>query len=539
MSKKRWEDETLKPTLEKYPERKETLLDERDILNTPEDVNDSETELPGKFPYTRGIHATGYRGKLWTMRQYAGFGTAKETNERFRYLLSEGQNGLSVAFDLPTQIGYDSDDAMATGEVGKVGVAIDSVEDMDALFDQVPLDKVSTSMTINAPASILLAMYISTGKNQGVPQRKLRGTIQNDILKEYIARGTYIFPPKDSMRLTTDVFEYCANKVPNWNTISVSGYHIREAGCTAEQELAFTIANGIAYVQAAIEKGLEIDDFAPRMTFFFNGHNDFLYEIAKFRAAKKMWANIISERFGSKNEKSMTMKFHTQTGGSTLTAQQPHNNVVRTAIQALSAVLGGTQSLHTNAMDEALGLPSEKAAKVALRTQQIIAEESGIPNTVDPLAGSYTIEKMTQELCDKTDSLIEEIDTKGGILNCIEEGWVQSQIMDSAYKFQKEVEGKERIVVGVNDYLEDKEGESEDITKINEEAIQEQINKLSVLRETRGNVSDYIDIIEQKAMTKENLMPHLIKAVSEKVTIGEICNSLRKVWGEYRPKEIL
>jgi len=539
MSKKRWEDETLKPTLEKYPERKETLLDERDILNTPEDVNDSETELPGKFPYTRGIHATGYRGKLWTMRQYAGFGTAKETNERFRYLLSEGQNGLSVAFDLPTQIGYDSDDAMATGEVGKVGVAIDSVEDMDALFDQVPLDKVSTSMTINAPASILLAMYISTGKNQGVPQRKLRGTIQNDILKEYIARGTYIFPPKDSMRLTTDVFEYCANKVPNWNTISVSGYHIREAGCTAEQELAFTIANGIAYVQAAIEKGLEIDDFAPRMTFFFNGHNDFLYEIAKFRAAKKMWANIISERFGSKNEKSMTMKFHTQTGGSTLTAQQPHNNVVRTAIQALSAVLGGTQSLHTNAMDEALGLPSEKAAKVALRTQQIIAEESGIPNTVDPLAGSYTIEKMTQELCDKTDSLIEEIDTKGGMLNCIEEGWVQSQIMDSAYKFQKEVEGKERIIVGVNDYLEDKEGESEDITKINEEAIQEQINKLSVLRETRGNVSDYIDIIEQKAMTKENLMPHLIKAVSEKVTIGEICNSLRKVWGEYRPKEIL
>ena len=539
MSKKRWEDETLKPTLEKYPERKETLLDERDILNTPEDVNDSTLELPGKYPFTRGIHATGYRGKLWTMRQYAGFGTAKETNERFRYLLSEGQNGLSVAFDLPTQIGYDSDDAMATGEVGKVGVAIDSVEDMDALFDQVPLDKVSTSMTINAPASILLAMYISTGKNQGVPQRKLRGTIQNDILKEYIARGTYIFPPKDSMRLTTDVFEYCANKVPNWNTISVSGYHIREAGCTAEQELAFTIANGIAYVQAAIEKGLEIDDFAPRMTFFFNGHNDFLYEIAKFRAARKMWANIISERFGSKNEKSMTMKFHTQTGGSTLTAQQPHNNVVRTAIQALSAVLGGTQSLHTNAMDEALGLPSEKAAKVALRTQQIIAEESGIPNTVDPLAGSYTIEKMTQELCDKTDSLIEEIDTKGGMLNCIEEGWVQSQIMDSAYKFQKEVEGKERIIVGVNDYLEDKEGESEDITKVNEETIQEQINKLSVLRETRGNVSDYIDIIEQKAMTKENLMPHLIKAVSEKVTIGEICNSLRKVWGEYRPKDIL
>jgi len=539
MSKKRWEDKTLKPTLDKYPERKETLLDERERLNTPEDVNDSTLELPGKFPYTRGIHATGYRGRLWTMRQYAGFGTAKETNERFRYLLAEGQSGLSVAFDLPTQIGYDSDDSMANGEVGKVGVAIDSVEDMDALFDQVPLDKVSTSMTINAPASILLAMYIATGTNQGVSQEKLRGTIQNDILKEYIARGTYIFPPKQSMRLTTDVFEYCAKKIPNWNTISVSGYHIREAGCTAEQELAFTIANGIAYVEAAIEKGLNIDDFAPRMTFFFNGHNDFLYEIAKYRAARKLWANIISERFGSKNEKSMTMKFHTQTGGSTLTAQQPHNNVVRTAIQALSAVLGGTQSLHTNALDEALGLPSEKAAKVALRTQQIIAEESGIPYTVDPLAGSYTIEKMTQDLHDSSMALISEIDDKGGMLECIEEGWVQSQIMDSAYKFQKEVEGKERIIVGVNEYLEDEEGESEEITKIDEEAIKQQISKLSTLRKERGDVSKYIQKIEEKASTDENLMPHIIKAVSEKVTIGEICNSLRKIWGEYRPKDIL
>jgi len=539
MSKKRWEDETLKPTLEKYPERKETLLDERDILNTPEDVNDSEIELPGEFPYTRGIHATGYRGKLWTMRQYAGFGTAKETNERFRYLLSEGQNGLSVAFDLPTQIGYDSDDAMATGEVGKVGVAIDSVEDMDALFDQVPLDKVSTSMTINAPASILLAMYIATGANQGVSQEKLRGTIQNDILKEYIARGTYIFPPKHSMRLTTDVFEYCAEKVPNWNTISVSGYHIREAGCTAEQELAFTIANGIAYVEAAIEKGLNIDDFAPRMTFFFNGHNDFLYEIAKFRAARKLWANIISERFGSKNEKSMTMKFHTQTGGSTLTAQQPHNNVVRTAIQALSAVLGGTQSLHTNALDEALGLPSEKAAKVALRTQQIIAEESGIPYTVDPLAGSYAIEKMTQELYDRSMALITEIDDKGGMLECIEEGWVQSQIMDSAYKFQKEVETNERTIVGVNRYLDKETEDTEETTKLNEQSIKEQINKLSILRQKRPKITDYLDKIEQKANTDENLMPYIIEAVSAKVTIGEICNSLRKVWGEYKPKTIL
>ena len=539
MSKKRWKDETLKPTLEKYPERDEVKLDERERLNTPEDISNNKPEFPGEYPFTRGIHATSYRGKLWTMRQYAGFGTAKETNERFRYLLSEGQNGLSVAFDLPTQIGYDSDDSMATGEVGKVGVAIDSIEDMDTLFDKVPLDHVSTSMTINAPASILLAMYIATGKNQGVAQKKLKGTIQNDILKEYIARGTYIFPPEQSMRLTTDVFEYCSKELPLWNTISVSGYHIREAGCTAEQELAFTLGNGIAYIQAAIDKGLNLDDFAPRMTFFFNGHNDFLYEIAKFRAARKMWANIISERFGSKNEKSMTMKFHTQTGGSTLTAQQPHNNVVRTAIQALSAVLGGTQSLHTNALDEALGLPSEKAARVALRTQQIIAEESGIPNTVDPLAGSYTIEKMTQELCDKTNSLIEEIDTKGGMLNCIEEGWVQSQIMDSAYKFQKEIENNERIIVGVNDYLEEEKGPEEEITKINEDTIKEQIDKLSKLRNDRGNISEYLDILEQKATSDENLMPHIINAVSAKVTIGEVCNSLRKVWGEYKPKDIL
>ena len=539
MSKKRWEDETLKPTLDKYPERDEVKLDKRERLNTPEDISNNKTEFPGEYPFTRGIHATSYRGKLWTMRQYAGFGTAKETNERFRYLLSEGQNGLSVAFDLPTQIGYDSDDSMATGEVGKVGVAIDSIEDMDTLFDKVPLDHVSTSMTINAPASILLAMYITTGKNQGVAQKKLKGTIQNDILKEYIARGTYIFPPEQSMRLTTDVFEYCSKELPLWNTISVSGYHIREAGCTAEQELAFTLGNGIAYIQAAMDKGLNLDDFAPRMTFFFNGHNDFLYEIAKFRAARKMWANIISERFGSKNEKSMTMKFHTQTGGSTLTAQQPHNNIVRTAIQALSAVLGGTQSLHTNALDEALGLPSEKAARVALRTQQIIAEESGIPNTVDPLAGSYTIEKMTQELCDKTNSLIEEIDTKGGMLNCIEEGWVQSQIMDSAYKFQKEIENNERIIVGVNDYLEEEKGPEEEITKINEDTIKEQIDKLSKLRNDRGNISEYLDILEQKATSDENLMPHIINAVSAKVTIGEVCNSLRKVWGEYKPKDIL
>ena len=540
MDRKRWEKETLESALNEHPERKETLLDSRERLNTPEDTYGSKFELPGKAPYTRGIHPTGYRGKLWTMRQYAGFGTAKETNERFRFLLEEGQNGLSVAFDLPTQIGYDSDDKMALGEVGKVGVAIDSIEDMELLLDQIPLGSVSTSMTINAPASILLAMYIATGKNQGVAEGKLRGTVQNDILKEYIARGTYIFPPKQSMRLTTDVFEYCTKHVPKWNTISVSGYHIREAGSTAEQELAFTIANGITYAQAAVEKGLDIDDFAPRMTFFFNGHNDFLYEIAKFRAARQIWAKTVSERFGAKNEKSMMMKFHTQTGGSTLTAQQPHNNVVRTSIQALSAVLGGTQSLHTNALDEALGLPSEKAARVALRTQQIIAEESGIPNTIDPLAGSYTIETMTQELIDKAESLIGDIDSKGGMLACIEEGGIQSQIMDSAYKYQKEVESGERIIVGVNEYLEEEKTEPEEITRVEDKSIKDQIRRLKNLREKRGDVSQYLDILEQKANAdNENLMPSIINAVSAKVTIGEICNSLRKVWGEYRPKEML
>jgi len=540
MSKKRWEDETLKPTLEKYPEREESHLDEREILSAPEDVDQSKFDLPGKNPYTRGIHPTGYRGKLWTMRQYAGFGTAKETNERFRYLLSEGQTGLSVAFDLPTQIGYDSNDEMAIGEVGKVGVAIDSINDMEDLFDQVPLDAVSTSMTINAPASILLGMYIATGKKQGIAENKLRGTIQNDILKEYIARGTYIFPPKQSMRLTTDVFEYCAKNVPKWNTISVSGYHIREAGCTAEQELAFTIANGMAYVSAAIDKGLDVDDFAPRMAFFFNGHNDFLYEIAKFRAARQIWARIMSEKFGAKNEKSMMLRFHTQTGGSTLTAQQPHNNVVRTAIQALSAVLGGTQSLHTNALDEALGLPSEKAARIALRTQQIIADESGTTNTIDPLAGSYTIEAMTEELVTGAIGLIDEIGDKGGMLNCIEEGWVQAQIMDSAYKYQQEIENNKRIIVGVNEHI-DKEDELEgEVTKINEKAIQDQISRLKKMKNERGNIDNYLSVLSQKASDdSENLMPHIIEAVSAKVTIGEICNTLRKVWGEYRPKEIL
>ena len=538
MDKKNWEDETLKPTLEKYPERKEALLDGRERLNVPEDIKNTEPEFPGSFPYTRGIHPTGYRGKMWTMRQYAGFGTAEETNKRFRHLLGEGQTGLSVAFDLPTQIGYDSDDPMSQGEVGKVGVAIDTIEDMKELFDGVPLDTVSTSMTINAPASMLLAMYVATGQSQGVKKTQLRGTIQNDILKEYIARGTYIFPPEQSMRLTTDVFEYCSKNIPKWNTISVSGYHIREAGCSTEQELAFTIANGVTYARAAVEKGLDVDDFAPRMAFFFNGHNDFLHEIAKFRAARQIWAKIMKTEFNAKNEKSMMLRFHTQTGGSTLTAQQPHNNVVRTAIQALSAVLGGTQSLHTNSMDEALGLPSEKAAIVALRTQQIIAEESGIPFTIDPLAGSYTVESMTEELVAKTMEIIERINTNGGMLKCIEEGWVQSQIMDSAYKYQREIEENERIIVGVNKYKEDEESKSE-ITKINEKLIKEKIGKLLVLKEKRGNIEQYLDKISQTAATDENLLPHIVEAVNAKVSLGEICNSLRKVWGEYRPKDII
>ena len=538
MSKRRWEDETLKPTLEKYPERKEALLDERERLNVPEDVKNIEPEFPGSFPYTRGIHPTGYRGKMWTMRQYAGFGTAEETNKRFRYLLDEGQTGLSVAFDLPTQIGYDSDDPMSQGEVGKVGVAIDTVEDMKQLFDGVPLDTVSTSMTINAPASMLLAMYVATGQSQGVKESQLRGTVQNDILKEYIARGTYIFPPEQSMRLTTDVFEYCSKNIPKWNTISVSGYHIREAGCSTEQELAFTIANGVTYARAAVKKGLDVDDFAPRMAFFFNGHNDFLHEIAKFRAARQIWAKIMRKEFNAKNEKSMMLRFHTQTGGSTLTAQQPHNNVVRTAIQALSAVLGGTQSLHTNSMDEALGLPSEKAAKVALRTQQIIAEESGIPFTIDPLAGSYTIESMTEELVSNTMEILERIDTNGGMLKCIEDGWVQSQIMDSAYKYQREIEEKERIIVGVNKYQENEENNDE-VTKINEDLIVEKIGKLRLLKEKRGNVEQHLDKISQCATTDENLMPLIIEAVNAKVSLGEICNALRKVWGEYKPKDII
>lgn len=459
-SRTEWEEKVLKKTLTKFPERKEEFTTvSGEVVNplyAPDDLEwldyDNDLGYPGEYPFTRGVQTTMYRGKLWTMRMYAGFATAEESNNRYKYLLEQGQTGLSVAFDLPTQIGYDSDHPLAEGEVGKVGVAIDSLEDMETLFNDIPLDKVSTSMTINAPASVLLAMYIAVAEKQGVSPDKLRGTIQNDILKEYIARGTYIFPVEPSMRLITNIFEYCSKEVPRWNTISISGYHIREAGCTAAQEVGFTLADGIAYVEAALKAGLDIDAFAPRLSFFFNAHNDLLEEVAKYRAARRLWARIMKERFGAKDPKSMMLKFHTQTGGSTLTAQQPDNNIVRVAIQTLAAVLGGTQSLHTNSRDEALALPTEDSVRIALRTQQIVAYESGVTDTVDPLAGSYYIEAKTKEIEDKAMGYINKIDELGGAPRAIDMGYIQQEIMDAAYKYQKEVETGERIVVGMNKF---------------------------------------------------------------------------------------
>src|SRR5690554_4162449 len=461
----RWEKETVEKTISKFPERKEKFTTvSGEVVNphyTPEDVADIdyETEIgyPGQYPFTRGYQPTMYRGKPWTMRMYAGFATAEESNERYKYLVSQGSTGLSVAFDLPTQIGYDSDHALAEGEVGKVGVAIDSLKDMETLFDGIPLDKVSTSMTINAPASVLLAMYIAVAEKQGVASKELRGTIQNDILKEYIARGTYIFPTEPSMRLITDIFEYCSEEVPKWNTISISGYHIREAGSTAAQEVGFTLADGIAYVDAAIKAGLDVDSFAPRLSFFFNAHNDLLEEVAKFRAARRLWAKIMKDRFGAKNPKSMQLKFHTQTAGCTLTAQQPDNNIVRVTIQTLAAVLGGTQSLHTNSRDEALALPTEEAVMIALRTQQIVAHESGVAETIDPLAGSYYVEYLTNTIEQKALEYIEKIDKLGGAPRAIEKGFIQQEIQNSAYGYQMEVEQGKRIVVGVNKYRIDEE----------------------------------------------------------------------------------
>lgn len=506
---------------------------------TPENAKirfEKDLGSPGEYPFTRGVQANMYRGRLWTMRQYAGYASAEESNKRYRYLLDQGQSGLSVAFDLPTQIGYDADDPMALGEVGKVGVSISSLEDMQQLFDGIPLDKVSTSMTINAPAAILLAMYIAVGKRQGVETKQLRGTVQNDILKEYIARGTYIFPPKPSVRLITDLFSFCQREVPRWNTISVSGYHIREAGSTAAQEVAFTLANGIAYVEEAQRAGLNIDEFAAQISFFFNAHNQFLEEVAKFRAARRLWARIMHDRFKAKQPSSSKLRFHAQTAGSTLTAQQPENNVARVTVQALAAVLGGAQSLHTNSMDEALWLPTEQAVRVALRTQQIIAHESKAGDTVDPLGGAYAIEYLTHEIEDRAKEYIEEIDKRGGALAAIEQGYIQGEIQNAAYLFQQALESGEEIVVGVNAFQVDEKPQLEQL-KVNPALEANQRERLSKLRTDRDGtrVTELLNQLEDAAGGTDNLMPIFIACVENKVTLGEICGRLRKLWGEYQP----
>jgi len=491
-------------------------------------------EMPGSFPFTRGIHASMYRDKLWTMRQYAGFSTAEESNKRYHYLLSQGVMGLSVAFDLPTQIGYDSDHAMAEGEVGKVGVAIDSIEDMEILFSGIDLEKVSTSMTINATGYILLAFYIALAKKQGADLKQISGTIQNDILKEYAARGTFIYPPQPSMRLITDIFDYCSREVPKWNTISISGYHIREAGANAVQELAFTLSNGKAYLKAALEKGLNINVFAKRLSFFFNAHNHLFEEVAKFRAARNMWAHITKE-LGATDPKAQMLRFHTQTGGSTLTAQQPHNNIVRVAVQTLAATLGGTQSLHTNGYDEAISLPTEAAARIALRTQQIIGYESGIADTVDPLAGSFYVESLTKEVETKAWQLIEKIDAMGGSVSAIEQGFIQDEIARSAYQYQKEIERGEKVIVGVNKFVVQEEPDG-DVFRIDDSIRKVQSEKLASLRARRDNKKAHalLAALEARALTTENLMPLVVEAVENFCTLGEIADSLRKVWGEYR-----
>ncbi len=541
--KKRWEEGTLNPALKRNRERKPEFHTTSGIaiprVLVPDEVRldyESQVGFPGEYPYTRGVQPTMYRGRIWTMRQYAGYASAEESNRRYRYLLEQGQTGLSVAFDLPTQIGYDADDPLAMGEVGKVGVSISSIEDMETLFEGIPMDKVSTSMTINAPAAILLAMYIGVAKRQGIEVDKLRGTIQNDILKEYIARGTYIFPPEPSMRLITDVFSYCQSGVPSWNTISISGYHIREAGSTAVQEVAFTLANGIAYVQAAIDAGLDVDNFARKLSFFFNAHNNFLEEIAKFRAARRMWAEIMRYRFGARDSRSWRLRFHTQTAGSTLTAQQPENNVVRVALQALAAVLGGTQSLHTNSKDEALWLPTEDSVRVALRTQQIIAHESGAADTIDPLAGSYLIEYLTDEIQRRAGVYIEQIDALGGALGAIDRGFVQNEIQSAAYDYQQAVENGDEILVGVNAFQVDEEIELEQL-KVDLAVQASQRARLEALRAGRdaGRVGELLGHMETNARTKENLMPVFIECVENGITLGEICGLLRGLWGEYEP----
>jgi methylmalonyl-CoA mutase, N-terminal domain len=539
----RWEKECLNPALKGLPERKNKFetssgIPIPPILLPPGPDPDYMEKLgfPGEYPYTRGVQPTMYRGRFWTMRQYAGYATAEESNRRYRYLLEQGQTGLSVAFDLPTQIGYDADDPFAIGEVGKVGVSISSLDDMELLFREIPLDKVSTSMTINAPASILLAMYIAVAKRQGVDTTRLRGTIQNDILKEYIARGTYIFPPKPSMRLITDTFRFCRSEVPRWNTISISGYHIREAGSTAVQEVAFTLANAIAYVQAALNAGLHVDDFASQLAFFFNAHNNFLEEVAKFRAARRLWARLMKDRFNAQNPNSWKLRFHTQTGGSTLTAQQPENNVVRVTLQALAAILGGTQSLHTNSMDEALWLPTEKAVRIALRTQQVIAYESGVADSIDPLAGSYLVEHLTNEIERLAEQYLLKIDHMGGALAAIEKGYIQGEIQEAAYSYQLDVESKEQVIVGLNAFQAKEKMELERLQV--DPAIEEgQRERLARLRSQRDKqkVSELLERLASTAESSDNLMPLFIECVENDITLGEICAVLRKTWGEYQP----
>jgi methylmalonyl-CoA mutase N-terminal domain/subunit len=517
-------------------------------LYTPADLADPgwdykrDVGYPGEFPYTRGVQATMYRGRLWTMRQYAGMGDAEESNKRYKYLLANGTTGLSVAFDLPTQIGLDSDNPLAVGEVGKVGVAIDSIEDMERLFDGIDLTAISTSMTINATASILLALYVAVARRQKRDVRKLSGTVQNDVLKEYIARGTYIYPPQQAMRIITDVFAWANENVPEWNTISISGYHMREAGSTAVQEVAFTLGNGIAYVEAAVRTGLDVDNFAPRLSFFFNAHNDFLEEVAKFRAARRMWAKIMRERFKARSPKSWMLRFHAQTAGSTLTAQQPENNIVRTAIQAMAAVLGGTQSLHTNSYDEALALPTEASARIALRTQQVIAFESGAPQTVDPLAGSYYIESLTNEIEQRADGYLEKIEAMGGMLKAIERGYVQQEIQNAAYEYQQAVDRLEAVVVGVNRFqLQSEDEKPVPIQRIDPSLEPKQVERLRALRAKR-NVETWqaaILAVEDAARSGENLMPRILAAVESNATVGEISDAMRKVFGEYREAVVI
>jgi methylmalonyl-CoA mutase N-terminal domain/subunit len=539
-----WEEEILQPALKKIPERKTEFQTssripvERVYLPAKTAAEELETiGFPGQYPFTRGVQPTMYRGRLWTMRQYAGYATAEESNARYRFLLSQGQTGLSVAFDLPTQIGYDPDHELATGETGKVGVSIFSVEEMERLFAEIPLEKVSTSMTINAPAAVLLAMYIAAAKRQGADPARLRGTIQNDILKEYIARGTYIFPPQPSMRLVTDIFAYCQENLPEWNTISISGYHIREAGSTAVQEVAFTLANGIAYVDAALRAGLAVDSFAPQLAFFFSAHNHFLEEVAKFRAARRLWARIMRERFKARDPRSQMLRFHTQTCGSTLTAQQPENNVARVTVQALAAVLGGTQSLHTNSMDEALSLPTEKAVQVALRTQQILAHESGAADTVDPLAGSYAVEALTDEIERRAEEYIRRIDQLGGAIAAIERGFPQAEIHDAAYRAQQAIETGEQIVVGVNAFAGGEPPTLETL-RVDPAVEERQKERLRVLRQKRDGTraAELIGRLESAAKGGENLMPLILTCVEHPLTLGEICGALRAVWGEYRPE---